>query len=197
MKLFCAVITLVLAAVAPAVMAFQPMAAPALSSSTKAFSSPRVAPLQGTVEEEAIAETLIKAENLKLLTRVSKLGLLSKAEKFGISLSKLEPFLKLADESGVLLELEKSSAKTFPLLPKAVDQAPALLSLAESALALNPSVLLAGAAASAAAGAYAIYAIPDDSITNMALQSFIAIPLIAVIPGAAVVGSTVLSKLKA
>jgi len=45
-------------------------------------------------------------------------------------------------------------------------------------------------------GAAEIYFIPDDSVMNVALQTFLAVPLLLVAPGASVVGATILNKIK-
>lgn len=76
------------------------------------------------------------------------------------------------------------------------DQAPALLPLVGTVLKAGPAGLLVLAAGSAAAAAVTIFLIPDDSIASVALQTFAAIPLGAIVPGACVVGAGVLNKLK-
>ena len=78
----------------------------------------------------------------------------------------------------------------------AIDAAPALLPLAKIAVNTPPPVLYAGALASAAAAAAVVYAVPDDSVANIALQTVAAFPLGVLLPGALFIGGSVLSKLK-
>lgn len=103
--------------------------------------------------------------------------------------------LQKADELDVLGVLESSSDKVLPLVAKAIDLSPSLLPLASFAIKTPPTTLTAGALASLVTAAGLIYIIPDDSVTTVALQAFLGVPLGVVLPGALVVGSVVLSKL--
>jgi hypothetical protein len=76
----------------------------------------------------------------------------------------------------------------------AIETAPALLPLAGVALKTPPAVLFAGALGSAAAAAALIVVVPDDSLTNVALQTALAVPLGVLLPGALAVTAALLSK---
>ena len=106
------------------------------------------------------------------------------------------PLLVLADKYDALGVLEASSDKVLPLAAKAIELAPALLPLAGTALKTSPTVLYGGAAVSVVAAVSFVNLIPDDSVSSIALQTLIAVPLGAIIPGALGVGGFVLSKLK-
>ena len=128
--------------------------------------------------------------------QTAELGLLSRLEKSGFKLTTAIPLLVKADELDVLGVLEASSDKVLPLIATAIDLAPAALPLVKIAINTPAFLLFIGAGASAAA-AYAVTAvIPDDSITNIALQTALAVPLGVIIPGALTVGAGLLSKLK-
>lgn len=144
----------------------------------------------------AVKELLSDVEQKQLLSKVASSGLLSKAQAAGISLSSLEPFLYLASENPEILVLvEASGPELLPLLPKIVDLAPAALPLLASAVSVPPGVLsVAGVGILGAAGA-AVVAIPDDSVTSVALQTLI-VALSLPAAGASLVGSAVLGKLK-
>lgn len=116
-------------------------------------------------------------------------------EKAGFTLSTAVPLLKKADELDAIGVLEASSDKLLPLVAKGIELAPALLPLAGVALKTPPTVLFGGAAAALAATGAEILLIPDDSIVNIALQTIIAVPLGAILPGALGVGGVILSKL--
>ena len=123
-------------------------------------------------------------------------GLLSKAQAAGISLSSLEPLLALAaDNPDILILVEASGPELLPLLPTIVDLAPGALPLLASAVSI-PSPLL-GAAGVGALGAAiaAVVTIPDDSVTNVALQT-LAVGLLLPAAGASFAGAAILGKLK-
>jgi hypothetical protein len=102
----------------------------------------------------------------------------------------------LADDLDALGYLEASSDKVLPLVAKAIELAPGLLPLAGAAVRI-PSVALFGGAFASLAGAVALVtAIPDDSVTNIALQTTLAVPLGVILPATCFIGGTVLSKLK-
>ncbi|CAM9888476.1 unnamed protein product [Heterosigma akashiwo] len=149
-------------------------------------------------KELDVAALASRVEELELLSKVADLGVLSKIERAGLTLSQTAPLLKLVDEQGLLylLEDEELVNKAVPLLPTLVEQAPKLLPLAGAALKAGPTPLYALAAAGLAAGAAEIALIPDDSVASIALQAFLAVPLLAVAPAAGVIGGTILSKLK-
>ena len=124
------------------------------------------------------------------------MGLLSRLEKAGFTLSSAAPLLKFADEQDLLGVLEASSDKVLPLLATAIDLSPALLPVAATAIKTPPTVLFAGAAGSLAAAAAIVFVIPDDSISNIALQVALAVPLGSLLPGALGVGGVIISKLR-
>lgn len=84
----------------------------------------------------------------------------------------------------------------LPLVAKGIDLAPALLPLAGTALKTPPTVFFGAAAASFAAAVAVVGAIPDDSVSSIALQTALVVPLGAILPAALGVGGLVLSKLK-
>ncbi len=131
----------------------------------------------------------------KILTKTAQLGLLTKLEKAGFTLTSAKPLLKLADKYDVLGVLIASNEKVLPLIAKGVELAPALLPLAKVAVNTPPSALYAYAAASLAATGVALAVIPDVTVTDYALQTIVAVPLGAIVPGACVVGATLLGKL--
>jgi hypothetical protein len=124
------------------------------------------------------------------------LGLLTRLEKAGFTLTTAKPLLILADDLDLLGVLEASSDKVLPLVAKTIDLAPALLPLAGTALKTPPTVFFGGAAASLAAAAGVIFLVPDDSVISIALQTVSTVTLGVIIPGALGVGGLVLSKLK-
>lgn len=101
-----------------------------------------------------------------------------------------------ADENDLIGVLEASSDKVLPLVAKAIELSPALIPLAGPALSVPSTALYGAALASITTAGVAIAVIPDDSITNVALQTAIALPLGALVPGALAVGGYLLSKLK-
>ena len=126
----------------------------------------------------------------------AELGLLSRLEKSGFKLTTAIPLLVKADELDVLGVLEASSDKVLPLVATAIDLAPAALPLVKIAINTPAFLLFIGAGASAAAAFALTVVIPDDSITNVALQTALVLPLGVIIPGALTVGAGLLSKLK-
>ena len=144
----------------------------------------------------AVKNLLEKVERDRLLSKVAASGLLSKAQAAGISLTKLEPLLaQAADYPEILVLVEASGPELLPLLPKIVDLAPGALPLLASAISVpTPAIALLGVVALAAAGG-AVVTIPDDSITNIAIQTLI-VGLALPVAGASFVGSSILGKLK-
>jgi len=144
----------------------------------------------------AVKSLLEKVEDTRLLSKVAASGLLSKAKASGITLSKLEPLLELAaDNPDILILVEASGPEFLPLLPALVDLAPGALPLLAALISI-PTPLIAGAGAGTLAAAfYAVTAIPDDSVTNVALQTLI-VGLALPIAGASFAGAAILGKLK-
>lgn len=142
-----------------------------------------------------VKELLESAERQRLLTAVAQSGLLSKAQKAGISLSKLEPLLEIiADNPDVLVLVEASGPDLLPILPTIVDLAPSALPLLAAAVSVPPPAIGAAGAAALAAAAAAVVSIPDDTVANVALQTLI-VGLSLPLAGAAFVGSALLGKL--
>jgi len=131
----------------------------------------------------------------RILTKTAELGLLSKLDKAGFTLTTAKPLLKLADEVDALGYLEASSDTVLSLAGTAIETAPALLPLAGAALKAGPTPLYLGAAASAGAAAAIIFAVPDETVTDIAIQTASMIGLGLVLPGALTVGGTLLSKI--
>jgi hypothetical protein len=124
------------------------------------------------------------------------LGLLSRLEKSGFTLSTAVPLLIKADELDVIGVLEASSDKILPLAATAIDLAPAALPLVKVAINTPAPLLFIGALASAAAAAGVVFIVPDDSVANVAIQTALVVPLGLIVPGALTVGALLLSKLK-
>eukprot|EP00617_Octactis_speculum_P017513 CAMPEP_0185743122 /NCGR_PEP_ID=MMETSP1174-20130828/724_1 /TAXON_ID=35687 /ORGANISM="Dictyocha speculum, Strain CCMP1381" /LENGTH=181 /DNA_ID=CAMNT_0028415563 /DNA_START=66 /DNA_END=611 /DNA_ORIENTATION=+ len=141
-----------------------------------------------------VATVLNKVQDARLLSKVSELGLLSKAEAAGITLTDLVPLLRLADEFGAVSIL--ASVIDEPYVPQLIDLAPKLLPLAGTALNIDPSLLYIAAIGSLGAAAAEVVVIPDDSLQLVALQTFLAILLGAVVPAASLVGAFVLGYKK-
>lgn len=142
----------------------------------------------------AVKNFLEEADNAGLLTQVAEAGLLSKAQEAGLSLSKLEPLLELvAKNKDVLVLVEAAGPEVLPLLPKVVQLAPPALPLLATAIQLPPTALaVAGAGALGAAGGI-VFLVPDDSLLNVAGQTF-AVGALGAAGLAGIVGSTVLGK---
>lgn len=133
-------------------------------------------------------------ESSRLLTKVAASGLLSKAQDAGLTLTKLEPLLALAAENkDVLVLVEAATPEVLPLLPKLVELAPPALPLLASAISIPPSVLSIAGAGALGGAVGAIVLIPDDTLLQVAGQTFAAGALGAA-GVAGIVGSTVLGK---
>lgn len=145
---------------------------------------------------DAVDKALNSLARNKILTKTAQLGLLSRLEKSGLKLSTVAPILKKADELEVLPVLAASSDKILPLAVTAIDLAPALLPVAGAALKAGPAPLAGAGVASLAAAAAIVFTIPDDSVSSIALQTALVVPLGAIIPGASLIGAALLSKLK-
>mmetsp|Transcript_3523 Transcript_3523/g.5486 ORF Transcript_3523/g.5486 Transcript_3523/m.5486 type:complete len:182 (-) Transcript_3523:1197-1742(-) len=146
----------------------------------------------------SMAFDLDKAANVlssnKILTKTSQLGLLTRLENAGFTLTSAAPLLKFADENDLLGVLEASSDDVLPLIGKAIDLSPSLLPVASTALNAPPAALFGGAAASIAAAAALVLTVPDDSVASVAVQAALAVPLGVILPGALGVTGALLSK---
>ena len=137
-----------------------------------------------------------KVAQQKLLTQTAQLGVLSKLDKAGVKLTTLGPLIKQADKLGALSLVEGKGEQLLPLINKAVDLAPALLPLTKGLIQGGPTPLIALAIVSLASALVVVGVIPDDSVSNVAVQTLIAVPRGAIVPGACGVGAAILGKLK-
>jgi hypothetical protein len=131
----------------------------------------------------------------KILTKTAQLGLLSKLENAGFTLTTAVPLLKFADENDLLGVLEASSDKLLPLIATGIELSPKLLPLAATALKAPTPVFFAGAAGSFGAAAALIAIVPDDSVSSIALQVAAGIPLGLILPGGLAAVGVLLGKL--
>ena len=119
-----------------------------------------------------VKKTLAKAQDSGLLTKVYQSGLLSKAKKAGVTLTSLEPVLKLASENpDVLLLVEASGPDVLPLLPTIVDVAPGALPLLAALIQVPPAVVASLAVVGPAAAYAVVQAVPDDGAVGIAVQT--------------------------
>ncbi|KAJ1459175.1 hypothetical protein M885DRAFT_511649 [Pelagophyceae sp. CCMP2097] len=132
----------------------------------------------------------------RLLSKVAKLGLLTKLEKAGLTLRDVGPFLVLAEKNGLIGALGALNDDLLPLLPQVVKFAPLALPIAGTALNVPPPAFYGGAAASVVA-ALVVTSIPDDNVISVALQTFLAIPLAIVLPAALAGAGFAVGKLNA
>mmetsp|Transcript_20708 Transcript_20708/g.26805 ORF Transcript_20708/g.26805 Transcript_20708/m.26805 type:complete len:190 (+) Transcript_20708:60-629(+) len=129
-----------------------------------------------------LSQTLQEVEDKQLLSKIAKLGLLTKLEKAGVKLSDVEPLLIWAEDNGLVGAAGELQDDLLPLLPALISLAPLGLPLLAAAISI-PSIVFFALAAASLAGAYVLVgSIPDDSITNVALQTFLAIPLVTLFP---------------
>uniref|UniRef100_A0A7S3LE23 Uncharacterized protein n=1 Tax=Amphora coffeiformis TaxID=265554 RepID=A0A7S3LE23_9STRA len=142
-----------------------------------------------------VKNLLEKVESERLLSKVAASGLLSKAQKAGITLSKLEPLLSLAAENpDILILVEASGPELLAILPSVVDLAPGALPLLGAAVGIPPALISAAGLGALAAAAGAVVTIPDDTVTNVAIQT-LAVGLAVPVAGASFIGSALLGKL--
>ena len=127
-----------------------------------------------------IGSTLEVVEETQLLTKLAKTGLLSKAERAGVKLADLEPLLLFAEENGLVGLLGDLNDDLLPLLPLLVRLAPLGLPVLSLALGLGPLNFLLAIASFG--GAFVVTGLPDDSVTDVALQTLIAVPLATLFP---------------
>ena len=128
-----------------------------------------------------IGQTLDTAADKELLTKVAKLGLLSKLDRAGLTLRDVEPLLVFAEEQGLVGALGDVNDELLPLLPTLVGLAPLGLPLAKVALNTPPPAFFGLAAASLGA-AFVVSSAPDDSVAAVAIQTLIAVPLATLFP---------------
>jgi hypothetical protein len=167
-----------------------------LVSSTFAFRPAGRSTINTLQMNSKVDKILTSLEQNKILTKTAQLGLLSKLDRAGFKLSTVTPLLVKADELDLLGVLASSSDKVLGLAVTAVDTAPVLLTIVGTLVKAGPTPLLGGAVVSLGAAATVLGVIPDDSISNVALQTALAVPLGAIVPGACLIGAGLLSKLK-
>jgi hypothetical protein len=139
---------------------------------------------------------LVNIEESGLLTKVAESGLLSKAQAAGVSLSKLEPLLALAaDNPQILILVEAAGPELLPILPTIVDLAPPLLPLLGAAISIPAGVISGAGLASLAAAAYAVAVIPDDTVLDVAAQTFVVGVFGLAVPAVSFIGAALLGKL--
>lgn len=144
------------------------------------------------VKVKALFESV---QDQRLLTKVAASGLLSKAQQAGISLSKLEPLLLAVDDNpDILVLVEASGPELLNILPTIVSIAPGALPLLASAVSVPAPVIGAAGLGALGAAAAAVVAIPDDSVANVAIQTF-AIGATLPVAGASLAGAAILGKL--
>ncbi len=181
------------ALIATSVAAFAPISTPRVGVATNALAAPEV---DSTGNNIAVKNLLGQVESTKLLSQVASAGLLSKAQESGISLTKLEPLLKLAAQNkDVMILLEAAAPEALPILPKVVDLAPSALPLLGAAIQIPASALTVAAFASITAAGAGVYLIPDDTVALVAAQTLL-VGVFGAAGAASLVGSAVLSKIK-
>jgi len=141
-----------------------------------------------------VKNLLTQIEDSRLLTKVAQSGLLSKAQQAGLSLAKLEPLLAAAvDNPDILILVEAAGPDLLPLLPTLVSLAPPALPLLAAAVSVPPALIGSAGVGLLGAAYTALQVIPDDSVTNVALQTVlvsVSLPLAAAsLAGAAILGS--------
>ena len=121
---------------------------------------------------------------------------MSKAQASGITLTKLEPLLKLAaSNKDVMILLEAAAPEALPLLPKIVEIAPGALPLLGAAIQISPGTLQAAALASVLAAAAGVYIIPDETTVQIAAQTLLVGGLGVAAPAASIIGAGILTKI--
>lgn len=143
-----------------------------------------------------VPDLLKQTEELKLLSKASELGLLSKLEKAGLTLKDVEKLLPLVDENDLIGLAQASGPSLLAIAPAALAAAPNALPLLGAALAIPAEALFIAALGSVGAGLALVSVIPDDSVPDIAIQTFIAFPLIFVLPAVLGVGGFALNGLK-
>ena len=167
------------------------------------IAAPRCAPVNGLLEPYGsgvdpfaeIEKTISVVDEKQLLTKVAELGLLSKLDRAGLKLRDVEPLLHFAEEEGLVGALGDVNDEILPLLPTLIGLAPLGLPLVKVALNTPPPLFFVLAAASVG-GAFVVSSVPDDSVSSVALQTLISVPLATLFPALFVVLGGVTSKLQ-
>lgn len=144
----------------------------------------------------AFKELLEDVEEQQLLSQVASSGLLSKAQAAGVSLSNLEPLLKLAsDNPDILVLVEASGPELLPILPTVVKLAPPALPLLAAAVSIPPALLQVAGLASIGLTAVILQTLPDDTVAQVAAQTLAVGVLGIAAPVASFAGASILGQL--
>ncbi|CEM08122.1 unnamed protein product [Vitrella brassicaformis CCMP3155] len=185
------------AALLPISHAFTASPVPALLHSRRSVASPATRRQVAADEyEDVVPRVLKRTEELQLLSKLAEAGLLSKAEKAGLTLSQIEPLLKVVDEQYALYGLEEVAPKIVPALPALLEAAPGLLPVASAVLSTPWFVFVLLSIASFAGGVGQLLYLPDDSVTSVALQTFLFVPLAVILPGVALVTAFITARVQ-
>jgi hypothetical protein len=180
--------------------AFVPASRPAFAATSLNAAAPKGTTVYGKEVDSignniAVKNLLENVERSRLLSAVASSGLLSKAQRAGISLSKLEPLLALAAENpDILILVEASGPELLPILPTIVNLAPGALPLLALAISIPPVIIGAAGVGALGAAVGAVALIPDDSVAFIALQTFIVL-LAVPLAGASIAGAGILGNL--
>mmetsp|Transcript_53107 Transcript_53107/g.63985 ORF Transcript_53107/g.63985 Transcript_53107/m.63985 type:complete len:198 (+) Transcript_53107:132-725(+) len=143
-----------------------------------------------------IKEILETVQEKGILSKVASSGLLSKAKEAGVSLKNVEELLVIAAQyPDVLILVEASTPEILPILPKVLGLAPPLIPLLASLIQVPAALLQGGALASVAAAGALVVLVPDDTIVDVAIQTFGVAVLGLAIPAVSLGGSLVLGQL--
>jgi hypothetical protein len=194
--LFTATIVITAALVVASATAFAPAGSVSRTSVQTQASTLPGAEVDSVGNNVAFKELLTEIEERRLLSQVAQSGLLSKAQEAGVSLSKLEPLLKLASENpDILVLVEASGPELLPILPGVVKLAPSALPLLATAISIPPALLQVAGLASIGLAALIVQAVPDDTVAQVAAQT-LAVGLLGVAaPVASFAGAAVLGQL--
>lgn len=143
-----------------------------------------------------VKEILQTIQEKEILSKVASSGLLSKAQKAGVSLSNLEDLLVVASKNpDILILVEASTPEILPLLPKVLELAPPALPLLASLIQVPATLLQAAALASIGAAGALVVAVPDDTVVDVAIQTFGVAVLGLALPVVSFGGSLVVGQL--
>lgn len=183
------------ALVAASTAAFAPAASSARTTLLTASTLPG-AEVDSVGNNVAVKELLEEVQDSRLLSQLAQSGLLSKAQEAGVSLSNLEPLLKLAsDNPDILVLVEASGPELLPILPGVVKLAPAALPLLAAAISIPPVLLQVAGLGSIGMATTILQVVPDDTVANVAIQTLAVGVLGIAAPVAAFAGAAVLGQL--
>ncbi len=140
-----------------------------------------------------VKESLLKLESSGLLSDVARSKLLSNAQKSGVTLSKLESLLALADENpDALILLQSAAPEALPLVPKIIETAPALLPLLSTFVAVPPAALYGAALGGLGAAGFIVSGGPADTEILIAAQTLAVAILGVALPAATITAAKVI-----